>query len=109
LADPRRAAFLAFVKHLAAVYRSHRAFWQDDPSPDGFRWIDASDRDHSIISYARRDVRDGRHVLVALNLTPVPRAPYRIGVPTAGEYRTLLNTDASEWGGSGFGAVSGVQ
>jgi 1,4-alpha-glucan branching enzyme len=54
--------------------------------------------------------RDGeRHVLVVLNLTPVPRESYRIGVPDSGTYVKLLSSDDQEWGGSGYGAFDTLE
>lgn len=77
-------------------------FWREDPSWEGFSWIDVADRASSVISYVRRD--GDRHAIVLLNLTPVPREQYRVGVPASGAYRTLLSSDAPAWGGSGYGA-----
>jgi 1,4-alpha-glucan branching enzyme len=105
-ADPKRAAFHSFVAQLTAVYKSHPVFWREDVSWDGFAWIDVADRDHSIVSYLRR--AGDAHAVVVLNLTPVPREHYRIGVPFAGRYEKLLSTDDRAWGGSGYGAFESV-
>jgi 1,4-alpha-glucan branching enzyme len=101
--DPRRGAFFQFVSRLARVYREHSPLWRADDSWEGFQWIDVADRDNSVVSYIRRD--GDRHALVIMNLTPVPREDYRIGVPSAGTYRKLISSDDSEWGGSGHAAV----
>jgi len=97
--DPRRAKLMAFVSRLAAVYRERSELWRRDPEWQGFSWISADDRENSVLSYIRRDGE--RHAVVVLNLTPVPREHYRIGVPEQVAYVELLNSDASEWGGSG--------
>ena len=104
--DPLRRAFEHYVAQLANVYKEHPAFWRDDPSWDGFRWIDVADRDNSVLSYVRRG--GDHHAVVILNLTPVPRERYRIGVPSSERYRRVLSTDDQEWGGSGFGAFHDV-
>jgi 1,4-alpha-glucan branching enzyme len=105
--DPRRAAFERYIAQLATLYKREPAFWRDDHSWEGFNWIDVADRDNSVVSYVRRS--GSEHVVVVLNLTPVPRERYRIGVPERGSYQRLLSTDDAEWGGSDFGRFDGVQ
>lgn len=97
--DPRRAAFSRYVAALARVYRERSEFWRLDAEPDGFSWISTDDRENSVLAYCRRDGE--RHSVVVMNLTPVPRDNYRIGVPEAGAYREVLNSDAADWAGSG--------
>jgi 1,4-alpha-glucan branching enzyme len=104
--DPRRAALGRYLGKLARVYRERAAFWRDDPGWQGFTWIDVSDRDNSVVSYVRRGGDD--QVVVVLNLTPIPRENYRIGVPSAGRYERVLSSDDIEWGGSGYGAIDHV-
>jgi 1,4-alpha-glucan branching enzyme len=105
--DPMRSAFLAFVRALGALYNARPPLWRHDHAPHGFQWVDLSDRDQSVVSYLRRDGDD--HVLVVLNLTPVPRERYRIGAPAAGGYRVALSSDDRAFGGSGYGAVERVE
>ena len=104
--DPNRDAFGRFVSQLAALYKQHPAFWRDDPTWQGFSWIDVADKENSVLSYQRTS-GDSRAIVV-LNLTPVPRLQYRIGVPAGGRYERLLSTDDPEWGGSGYGAFTAV-
>ena len=104
--DPKRDAFENYLSRLAHVYRQHPAFWQDDQSWDGFCWIDVADRENSVVSFVRR--AGGSFVVVVLNLTPMPRERYRIGVPEAGEYARLLSSDDAEWGGSNIGRIDRV-
>ncbi|CAN5312476.1 1,4-alpha-glucan branching protein GlgB [soil metagenome] len=103
---PDRAAFVRFMERLGKVYAATSAFWQLDPDPRGFEWIDVSDRENSVLSFIRRS-NDG-HAVIVLNLTPTPHGAYRIGVPDSGEYTCLLSTDAREWGGSGYGEFAAV-
>jgi 1,4-alpha-glucan branching enzyme len=101
--DPNRAGLSRFLVDLGALYRELTCLWRRDPDPDGFSWIDCGDLDNSILSYIRRD--GDAHAIVVLNLTPVPRDEYRIGVPRPGRYRERLSSDRSEYGGSGFDTV----
>ena len=105
--DPRRAQFQAFLARLASVYRAHSPFWREDASWEGFQWIDVSDRENSVMSFVRRD--GDRHAVVVLNLTPVPRENYRIGVPSSGRYVKLLSSDDAGWGGSGHAEIGHVE
>ncbi len=101
----------SMVADLNLIYRSRPALWEEDFDEAGFEWIDADDSDQSVLSFLRRrrgrDANDGAVVCVA-NLTPVPRHGYRIGLPAPGRWGELLNTDASEWGGSGMGNLGAV-
>ncbi|MDQ6972073.1 MAG: alpha amylase C-terminal domain-containing protein, partial [Mariprofundaceae bacterium] len=73
----------------------------------GFQWIDCNDAPQSTLSYVRRD-NNGGAVVVILNLTQVPRYDYRLGVPDAGFYNEVMNTDAEMYGGSNMGNSGGV-
>ena len=103
-ASGRRVSHKAFLARLLHVYRQRPSLWRCDDSWEGFGWIDASDRDNSVISYIRRDANE--HTVTVLNLTPIPREQYRIGVPAATRYERIINTDDVAWGGSGFASVA---
>jgi 1,4-alpha-glucan branching enzyme len=96
--DPRRRAFALFVSELGQLYRGTPCLWRQDPEPAGFAWVDCSAADYSVYSYLRWDGDD--HVLVILNLTPVPRTEYRVGVPRAARYHELFSSDDPRFGGS---------
>jgi len=88
---------------LNSVYRAEPALHTQDTDARGFEWIDASDTEHSTLSFLRH-ARDGQEsIAVVLNCTPLPRHDYRIGVDVAGTWQELVNTDAVEYGGSGQG------
>jgi len=89
------------VGDLNRLYRDRPALHQRDFTYEGFEWIDCHDSTQSIISYIRRSERG--FVLVALNFTPTPRENYRLGVPTAGRYREIFNSDSEYYGGSNTG------
>jgi len=98
--DPPRTGLQRFLTDLNGIYSRTPSLWRFDHGPEGFQWIDGSDRENSVISFVRRDGE--AFVVVVFNLTPVPRDEYRIGAPAAGEYVVLLNSDDAEYGGSGF-------
>jgi 1,4-alpha-glucan branching enzyme len=102
LGDPLHSGVQRLVKDLNAVYTSYPALHQLDCDPRGFAWIASDDRANSVLSFIRRDDQ-GDAVVVVCNFTPVPRPGYRIGVPQAGRYREIINTDAAIYGGSGTG------
>ncbi|MBI4358609.1 MAG: 1,4-alpha-glucan branching protein GlgB [Candidatus Omnitrophica bacterium] len=98
-----------FVKDLNRIYRAHSALYEVDFDHHGFEWIDLSDTAASILSFVRWS-RDYKELIFATcNMTPVPRTGYRFGVPKAGLYEELLNSDAREYGGSGIGNSGGVR
>jgi 1,4-alpha-glucan branching enzyme len=79
-----------------------------DYDPEGFQWVDCSDRQESLVSYLRRADEGGEPLLVVCNFTPVVRRR-QLPVPRAGVYRELLNTDSEYYGGSNVGnATSGL-
>jgi 1,4-alpha-glucan branching enzyme len=90
-----------FVKALNTVYKGEPALYQKQFSHEGFEWIDTSDRENSILIYARKGDVFEEQVVVVLNLTPVTRADYRVGLPLAGEWVEVLNSDSTVYWGSG--------
>ena len=107
-AGPYHAGLQRLVRDLNRVYRGEPALHQRDFESAGFEWIDLTDADTSVLSFLRR-ARDPEQIVVAVcNFTPIPRHAYRVGVPRAGHYAELVNTDAREYGGSGVGNFGGV-
>jgi len=94
------------VKDLNHLYVENPALHHADFEPEGFEWIDCHDSPQSILSYMRQ--WDGRFYLVVLNFTPEIREHYRIGVPQAGHYHEILNSDSEYYGGSNTHNGSGV-
>jgi 1,4-alpha-glucan branching enzyme len=98
-----------WVRDLNTFFRGEPAAHELDFQPEGFRWIDCNDSEQSTLSFMRK-ARNPDDVLVsAFNFTPVPRHNYRIGVPSAGYWREVLNGDAELYGGSGQGNLGGVR
>ena len=102
LDDPLHAGVQRWVRALNRAYRALPALHVLDCDPAGFAWICADDHDHAVLSFARTDGA-GQHVVVVCNFTPVVRPGYRVGVPLAGAWVEVLNSDAAEYGGSGVG------
>ncbi|MFW6198594.1 MAG: 1,4-alpha-glucan branching protein GlgB [Acidobacteriota bacterium] len=106
LEEPRHAGVQRWVTDLNRVYRREPALHQLDVGSGGFEWVEANDAQHSLYAFLRRG-REGRPVLVAANLTPVPRTR-RVGVPEGGRWVELLNSDAESYGGGNVGNAGGV-
>src|SRR6266478_6425279 len=108
LGDPFNEGVRRLVRDLNFLYRDTPALHQLDCDPDGFQWVDVANATESIVSYLRRSRNPNDLCVVVCNFTPVPRENYRIGVPRPGRYRERLNTDATEYGGSGVGNAGEV-
>ena len=108
IGQPLHDGVRQLIRDLNKVYRSEPALHQCDMSGEGFRWISADDWQNSVYSYVRQSRDASDYLVVVLNLTPVPRHDYKIGVPAAGFYAEVLNTDAAVYGGSGQGNAGGV-
>jgi 1,4-alpha-glucan branching enzyme len=122
-------------RDLNAAYRQAPALWQLDSSPDGFRWIDANDAQGNVLSFLRfpaaaaaasasasasaeggagssgssgSSVSSGVIACIA-NFSAIPHLEYRVGLPAAGRWREVINTDAIVYGGSGVGNLGGIE
>jgi 1,4-alpha-glucan branching enzyme len=98
-----------WVADLNHLLRAESALHACDFAPSGFEWIDCNDADASVISFLRLGGGEDDQVVVVANFTPVSRSGYRVGVPAAGFWRELLNSDAYSYGGSGVGNLGGVK
>jgi 1,4-alpha-glucan branching enzyme len=107
-AGPYHRGLQRFVKDLNHCYLAEPALWRADYDYSGFYWLDCSDNENSVLSFVRQD-SEGKHPLVVvLNLTPVARYHYRLGLPRPGKWREALNSDAGMYGGSNVGNLGGV-
>jgi 1,4-alpha-glucan branching enzyme len=109
LGDPSHAKLQRWVQDLNGLYRSESALHELDFDSGGFEWIDCNDSEHSVLSLMRRGSSGEDSVVVVSNFTPVPRSNYRMGVPRGGYWTEILNSDATEYGGSGFGNMGAVE
>ena len=89
-----------FVKTLNHFYLDHPAFWQNDTDWTGFQWLQADDRDNSVVAFRRVD-RQGRDIVVVCNFCPVLREGYQMGVPKPYWYEPVLTSSDPKFGGDG--------
>ena len=89
------------VKDLNKLYKKEPALYQKQFSHEGFEWIDHGDHQNSVMTYIRKGKNEKDNVIVILNLTPIPRENYRIGIPKAGTLKEIFNSDAKKYFGSG--------
>jgi 1,4-alpha-glucan branching enzyme len=99
---------MKFVADMNKIYKNEPALWEQDYENAGFQWIDFNDSENSIISFIRRGREWHNIILFVCNFTPVVRRHYRVGVPFGGYYQEILNSDAYEYGGAGYGNLGGV-
>jgi len=102
LAEPLHAGVKRLVGDLNAAYRKAPALYTMDTSPDGFSWIDANDSAGNVLSFLRQG-EDGSVLACVANFSGGPHQDYRVGLPTTGVWREVVNTDAQVYGGSGWG------
>jgi 1,4-alpha-glucan branching enzyme len=105
---PAHAGIARWVGDLNGAYRTHRSLHVGDCDPVGFRWLVGDDGASSILAFLRTGDVGDPPIMVIANFTPVPREGYRVGVPKAGYWREILNSDAAIYGGSGVGNRGGM-
>ncbi len=97
---PNHQGVQRLVRDLNLVYRSEPALYENDFDWSGFSWIDANDSDNSVFSFIRYAKKSDDFLVIICNFTPVVRYDYKIGVPSAGQYRELINSDLDIYWGS---------
>jgi 1,4-alpha-glucan branching enzyme len=104
---PQHHGIQSLISELNRIYKELPALHAMEFDHSGFEWVDCHDAAQSVLSYIRKSA-DGDFVVVILNFTPVPRDNYRIGVPVAGKYRELFNSDSEYFGGSNMGNMDEI-
>src|SRR5256884_3107992 len=99
----------SLVRDLNRMYRSQPALYEADDDPAAFGWLEANDAANNALAFARLDADGGRPVVCVLNLSPVARYDYRVGMPVCCRWRECLNTDSAFYGGSGVGNMGRVE
>ncbi|RJR36097.1 MAG: 1,4-alpha-glucan branching protein GlgB [Desulfobacteraceae bacterium] len=107
LDNPYNLGLQRWVGDLNDLYRREKVLHRWDFDPSGFRWIDCSDSQQSTVSLMRTDGEEDP-IVVVCNFTPVPRQNYRVGVPSGGFWREVLNSDSTGYAGSGQGNMGGI-
>jgi 1,4-alpha-glucan branching enzyme len=108
LDQPLHDGVRRLLRDLNALYRSSPALYSVDSRPEGFRWIDANDAIGNVVSFLRLGA-DGSQLACIANFAGMPHTDYRVGLPAAGVWREVVNTDAESYGGSGVGNFGRVQ
>jgi 1,4-alpha-glucan branching enzyme len=100
--DPKHQGIQKMVHDLNKLYRKESALFEKQFEPLGFEWLDANDWERSILTYLRKGNEETSPILVILNMTPVSREEYKIGVPNEGTWNVIFNSDEEKYGGSNF-------
>jgi 1,4-alpha-glucan branching enzyme len=108
LNQPQHAGVQKLTRDLNQLYKNTPALYQRDFVPTGFEWIDHNDASHSVLSFIRHGESSATFIVVVCNFTPTVHQGYRLGVPQAGNYREVINTDSGYYGGSNVGTPLGV-
>ncbi|MBU1042868.1 MAG: 1,4-alpha-glucan branching protein GlgB [Candidatus Omnitrophica bacterium] len=106
---PEHKELLSWVRDINHLYKNEKALHELDSNLAGFEWIDCNDFERSVVIYLRKAKTSGDIILVACNFTPEPRTNYRVGVPSGGFWKEVLNSDAKQYGGSGYGNLTGCE
>ncbi|HXY54492.1 MAG TPA: 1,4-alpha-glucan branching protein GlgB [Nitrospirota bacterium] len=98
-----------WVRDLNLIYRMEPSLHETDFDHTGFEWVDFSDQEQSVISFIRRSRKTTDVFLAVFNFTPLARINYRVGIPEGGWWKEVLNSDATEYGGDGYGNSGGAE
>lgn len=99
---PEHKTMQDYVRALNKFYQAHPALYELDEDVNGFEWLSSMDADHSIITFMRYAKDSAENLLVVCNFTPVEYENFKVGVPFAGKYKEVFNSDKEEFGGNGF-------
>jgi 1,4-alpha-glucan branching enzyme len=106
--NPAHAGVQRLVRDLNRLYREIPALHVNDCRPEGFEWLEANDAEASVYAFLRKGVAGDPMVAAVVNMTPVERR-WRVGLPAAGAWREVLNTDAELYGGANRGNLGGIE
>ena len=102
LEEEKHHKFWQFMKDAVHLYKSQPALYEQDFDPEGFEWINAMEWERNILSFLRTDKKGEHQLLIVCNFSALPYEEYRVGVPRAGKYKEIFNSDAKTYGGSGM-------
>jgi 1,4-alpha-glucan branching enzyme len=97
------------IQDLNKLYRKHGALWEADNEASGFQWIEVDNASENVIAFRRISPATGKEIICVGNFSPVVREGHRLGLPRAGSYKQLLNTDHEKYCGGGFGVVKSIK
>ena len=101
LGEPLNKGMHEYVKELLKLYRKYPCMYEEDNSWNGFEWLNADDTERSTYSFFRKSADGKNNLLFVLNMTPMMRVDYQVGVPKKKKYKLLLNSDEKRFGGNG--------
>jgi 1,4-alpha-glucan branching enzyme len=108
LDQPANRGIQDLVKSMNRLYLKHPALWELDHEPAGFSWIDGGNADANLLSFVRKDSK-GDSLVAVINFSGGPHHDFVLGLPEAGDWEEILNTDSESFGGSGVGNFGLVQ
>jgi 1,4-alpha-glucan branching enzyme len=108
LEHPFHKGLQTLLRDINKLYGRECALWEADSEPAGFEWVEVADAQGNTLAFMRRSPSTRRRLLCVCNFAPLRRDGYRVGLPVAGDYRQVLNTDGEEYGGRGQGRVERI-
>ena len=106
---PTHAGLRLLIGDLNRLYRTESGLQTCENLPASFEWIDVHDAEKNVLSFLRKGRSESEVIAVVCSFSPVPRTSYRMGVPRKGLWKEILNSDATQYGGSGKGNLGGVE
>ncbi len=108
LEDPVHKGIQNLIRDLNRIYATENSLWEADGDSTGFQWIDSNNTSENIVSFIRRSPATGKELICVGNFAPVLRENHQLGLPRAGQYWLLMNTDDEQFGGSGMEIANSV-
>jgi 1,4-alpha-glucan branching enzyme len=109
LEKPIHQGVQQLIRDLNKLYAKHGALWEADGDASGFQWIEVDNASENVIAFRRIAPATGKEIICVGNFSPVVREGHRLGLPRAGTYKQLLNTDHEKYCGGGFGVVKSIK
>ena len=106
--EPLHAGLQSLLRELNRVYRKHECLWEADGEPTGFAWIDVDNAAQNVIAFRRISPSTGAEIVCVYNFSAVTIESYRLGLPRAGKYKQLLNSEAANFGGANVGPAKRI-
>jgi 1,4-alpha-glucan branching enzyme len=108
LETPIHRGLQTLIQDLSKIYKKHGELWEADSEPTGFQWIEADNAAENVVAFRRISPSTGKEIICVCNFSPVIREAHRLGLPRAGKYKQLVNTDAESYCGGGFAVVKRI-
>jgi 1,4-alpha-glucan branching enzyme len=109
LENPIHLGVQLLIRDLNRLYKKQGALWEADSEASGFQWIEVDNASENVLAFRRISPSTGKEVICIANFSPVVREGHRLGLPRAGTYKQLLNTDHEKYGGGGIGVVKSIK